>query len=315
MPAKLHHPHPDEIGDVGRSLCGRSAVLLGESSDVTCARCEAAWKRRPGPRGIGWDEAIRAIAHVLAGPPVEPAPPLTREVWRAMDCRRGEVVESAEDVHLEPQRITPRAWSDAGRPSHAMRCACPVCEAEAVSLGAATNWEAEQQIRPHRTHAHEFGSRDAALQMLLRWRLDGPGTRSSAGTVIARLTEAARLEANVQTTQRFDREDLPIRRAQQATDVERMLRRAFAEPAERRGLTVEQCVEVVLTTVATERVPIARVAERVGLSVSAARALVKHARKVFTIEAAAAGYVPMPRAETGLVALVERRRAEMGEAG
>lgn len=314
MLAKSHIPHPDETGDLGRSLCGRPAVLLGEPGAATCTRCARLWEARSADlRGIGWPEALRAIAYVLAGPPVESAPDL-RESWRAMDCRRGEVVESAEDTHVEPRRMTPRAWSDAGRPSHAMRCACPVCEWEAASLGVVDTWAAEQQVRPHRRHTCDFGSRDAALQFLVRWREDGPGSRSNAGSVIARLTEARRLEANVQTTQRFDREDLPIRRAQQAVDVERLLRRAFRESAERRGLTVEECVAVVLTTVAVERLPATRVAEVAGLSVAATRAMIAHGRRQFTIEAAAEGLIPMPRAETGLVPLVERIVAERGAA-
>lgn len=312
---RSHIPAPDEHGDVGRSLCGRSAVLLGEPEGATCARCLRVWGARSQDlRGVSWDEALRAIAHVLGGPPVEPIPPLTREVWRAMYCRLGELIEG-ETVYVEPRRITPRAWADQGYPSRALRCRCPVCEAEAASLGAVDNWQAEQQIRPHRTHDHEFGSRDAALTALVRWREDGPGTRSSAGAVVARLTEAARLEANVQTTQRYDREDLPIRRAGQATDIERMIRRAFVEPAERRGLTVDECVAVVLSTVASTRVPATRVAEVTGLSVQAARTMIAHGRRVFTVEAAASGYIPMPRAETGLVPLIERRMVEMGESG
>lgn len=312
--AKIHIGAADETGDIGRSLCGRSAVLLGPHGDATCRRCMSAWEtRRDDLRGITWDEAIRALAHVLSGPPVSPPPRMTPELWRSMDCRRGELVEDGDTARIEARRITPRAWLDKGRPARALRCQCPACEAEALDLPALDNWHAEQQVRPHRAYDCDFGSRDAALQALLRWRQDGPGARSNTGAVVSRLTESARLGATVQTTVRV-REELPTRRADQAADLERFLRRAFAEESERRGLSVDECVEVMLATVADRRVPATLIAERFGLSVAAARSLIAHGRRIFTIEAAASGYIPPPRAETGLLPLIEKRMSEMGEA-
>lgn len=312
MSARLHRPAPDETGDVGRSACGRPAVLLAvDGAQVTCSAC--ARVRVDAPRGIGWHEALLGIAHLLGGPPVVPAPLLTREVWRAMDCRRGELVESADAVHLDPRRMTPRAWSDAGRPVHAMRCGCPVCAAEEASLGASANWEAEQQIRPHRNYECEYGSVDAMMADLARHVLDGVSVHGNTGSIMARLEESERLGGGIQTTQRFDRDPLPVRRVQRAVDAGRFVRRAFAEEQERRGLPLETCVAIFVSRFVNHPPKLPALSEDLGVSAEALRKLIGHARRVVTIEAAAARYIPMPRDVDGLGPHIERRMAEVGE--
>lgn len=293
--ARLHLAAALDGGPLGASRCGRAAVLLTAHRDeVTCARCR---QFASVQRDIGWDEALRALAYLIAGP-LCMVPALTPETWAQMECRKG-------------RKGTPWAHLDAERPPGRLACHCPICDAERDGMRARMAWDSEQPNRPHRRHAHPFGSVSAALELLHRWRTDGPGARSAMGSLINRCEETARLGATVQTTQRHDRDDMLIRRADMAADIEAALRRVLRDEQLRRGLTAAQCEAVLLSTVARERVSAEQWAERTGLTPRAVRALIAQSRRRVTVELAAIGYVPEPRARDGLDVAIRKRRAEV----
>lgn len=261
-----------------RSLCGRTCCVFDDQP--TCKDCQRRNAKRPGLRSVGWVEALQSVAHLLAGPPIEPYPDLEPGVWHRMRCRTGS------------------------------RCSCPFCLADTLNARALATWHAEQQARPHQKHQYEFGSVNAALEALLRWRLDGASARSSQGGIQSRAEETAKLGTQVQTTSRFDRDSIEIRRATWAADVEKACYRAFAEEQERRGLTQHQCVAITLSSIDSKVTP-AEWSERTGLTTRAVKALIRHGRELVTIELAAVGYIPRPRSRAGLDAKITRRAMEV----
>jgi len=294
--ARVHAArHGDRL--LGRTLCGLAAALLAdEAAKVTCKKCRRILDRSPDRRApVTIEEAAREILHVIGGPPVQPYPSLTPEIWRAMRCRL----------------YVARREAGESRGERGATCFCDFCLIDASNARAKANWETEQQWRPHQRHAHPFGSVSAALELLARG--GGSSVRSSQGSMQARCEETARLGTQVQTTRRHDREDLAIRRVTYATDVDRAIARAYALPADRRGLTLAQCRALLLASVASDAPTLEEQAEALGVSERIVRAVVRHGRRQVTIELAVSGYIPEPRARSGLLAAIERRRREIGE--
>lgn len=298
MTARVHAArHGDRL--LGRTLCGLAAALLAdEAAKVTCKKCRRILDRSPDRRApVTIEEAAREILHVIGGPPVQPYPSLTPEIWRAMRCRL----------------YVARREAGESRGERGAMCFCDFCLIDASNARAKANWETEQQLRPHRQHAHPFGSVNQALEAWARWTLNGASVRSSQGSLQARCLEIARLGTHVQTTRRHDREDLSIRRVTYATDVDRAIARAYAQPADRRGLTLAQCRALLLASVASDAPSLEEQAEALGVSERIVRAVVRHGRRQVTIELVVSGYIPEPRARSGLLAAIERRRREIGE--
>lgn len=290
--ARLHLP---DLGtapgdDLGPSLCGYTAVVVQaviEGHPRACKRCLTVKKQRDShiaTRPVGWEEALAEVAHVICGPRTTPFPPLSPELWRDMRCLSGR------------------------------RCLCEVCQIDEANRTAWMAWEAEQQIRPHQRHAYPFGSVNAALELLLRWKQDGSAARSFHGSLMARGKELDDLGTFVQTTRRADREDLVTRRATYAHDVETACRWAFSEEQSRRGLEREQCVTVLLSSVdATAPTP-AQWAERWDVSERAIKALISHGRRAVKTWLAANDYTPSPRSRDGLDEDIRRLRERLGGA-
>ncbi len=278
---KIHAPSEEGLQT---SLCGMiGSTLAVDAKLVTCKRCQRALSKQRKLREVSFEEAIRDVLTLLSGPPIEPYPEMTPAAWQQMRCRKGM--------------------------SH---CSCRFCLVDDMNTRALANWQESQAIRPHMKHSHEFGSVNAALECLLRWRRDGASARSSQGGIQARAEETARLGTQVQTTARYDRDSIELRRATWATDIERACFRAFAEEQERRGLTSRECVAIVLSTVDAQNVVTPEQwAEHTGLTVSSVKGLVRHGRKALTIELAASGYIPRPRARAGLDRAIATRAQEV----
>lgn len=284
--SKVHllDPEADPIGrELRTALCGWTAVECTEDArEVDCKRCAKLWAKRVHHRDrvrITWDEAIRDVASIISGPALVSYPPLDPKGWQSMRCRQG-----------------------------LARCRCEWCLTDEANAKAKADWEASQQIRPHRRYEHPFGSVNAALELLLRWKQDGAPNRSSHGSVQSRAQETARLGTQVQTTQHSDREDLTTRRATQAIDVERAVRFAYAEEQARRGLSPDVCATMLLDSVDPDGRGVAWWAERLDVSESVVEGVVKHGRKWVTVRLAAVGYIPEPRARSGLGEAIRKER-------
>lgn len=290
--ASLHLPEPGTQPDgdkLGPSLCGRASVVVQQQIDghdracKVCTRMDRERRRERVDVRIDMGEALREVAHLIGGPDVEAYPPLVPETYQPMRCR---------------QRLVP--------------CFCDYCQIDRRNARIKADWEAGQQLRPHREYEHDFGSVSAALELLLRWRQDGAQVRSQAGGIEARGKELAKLGMQVQTTVRLDREDLTTRRATQAVDVERACRRAYAEEQERRGLTVDQCVGLLLSSVDSAGPTASESAEALGMTERSVKALISHGRRQVSVWLAATGYAPEPRVRSGLLGQVRRLRDEIG---
>lgn len=295
MTRALHiRAHGETSRDLGRSLCGRHAVWLAENGKHTCRTCSRVHgERAEFTREIAWEEVLLSLDMLLRWSRVERYPAITPELYRSMRCR-------TQDA------ITPAGYDEAARdgvaPSRYRVCRCEFCEIDARNASEVREMHESQQIRPHRKHAHPFGSYRAALTELLRPRA---GVRSSAGSAAARAEETAKLGTHVQTTLRTDRDSLEIRRIDLAVDVRRCVERAFAEPQSRRGFSLRECVDMLLDTVRDEPRWDAIGEDRIAL----VRGVQRHGRKWAQIELAAADMTPEPRGAR-LCSEVERRRRE-----
>ena len=275
--SKVHSPPLNATADdiaLKQSLCGWVGVRLARpGEEVTCKRClkKLEQLRQQGRRiHVSLEEALADLAYLLAGPPVKPYPPLTPEIWHTMRC-------------LE------------GRP-----CRCEFCLTDEHNKRIKQEWEENQDARPHRRYEHEFGGALAALSFLCEWKKYGGAPRSHLGGVTSRLQETAELGTEVQTTLRADRESLETRRALMAVDVERACLWAYSEEQQRRGLTREQCVTILLDAVDVEKaerkVPHPEEwAERTELSEAAIRRLVSHGVRMVGVRLGEAEYMPKPR--------------------
>lgn len=265
------------------ALCGWTAVDCTEDPrEVTCKRCARIWTDRHFRRDrvrITMAEALLDVATVVSGPAVVSYPPLSPDGWRSMRCRMG----------LE-------------------RCRCEWCLTDEVNANAKAEWEQSQQVRPHRRYEFDFGGVNAALELLARWRRDGPSARSSHGSVQSRAQETARLGTQVQTTRRADRDDLVTRRAIQAADVERACVYAYQEDSARRGLRTSEAISVLLSSVVEDAPSPDAWAERLGVSVPAIEGVARHGRKQVKVWLAANAYMPEPRAKDGLGPAIEKLR-------
>lgn len=289
MKTHLHDPEADDIGrQLQTALCGLVAVdCTDDAEHVTCKLCLGIMADRQHRRDrvrIGWDEAMRDLATVIGGPPVESYPELTPDGWRSMRCR----------LDVEERKRRP--------------CYCEWCLIDASNARVKADWEASQQVRPHRRYDHVFGSVNAALELLLRWKQDGAPNRSSHGSVQSRAQETARLGTQVQTTQHATREDITTRRATQAIDVERAVRFAYAEDQARRGLTEDVCATILLDSVDPDGMGAVWWSERLGVTEEVIKGVVRHGRKRVTIRLAATGYIPEPRDRAGLGEEIRRER-------
>lgn len=290
--SKTHAPSEDTDPSLCGSLCGWLAVTVTHDPEgVTCLRCKALLKKRAQskPRVVSMEEAMRDVLRLIGGmgQTLPPKPTLTPDVWRSMRCRQ-------EGVQV-------------GKP----HCYCDLCSWEDETRKARADWLASDQNRPHRVHAHPFGSVRAALELLLRWRQDGASARSSQGGIQSRLTETASLGTQVQTTVRCDRDSLEVRRADMCADIEAACLRAYAEEQSRQGLTPAQCVTILLDGHDPEGKGSAWWAERLELTERAVKSMVSHGRKVVTVDLVVSGYIPPPRSRDGLDEAIERRRREV----
>ncbi len=271
--SKLHLLDPDGSQldrDLRTSICGRPASDCTEDPAlITCMHCRRIWHRRHHQRDrvrITMDEALRDIVAVIMGPPLVGYPELTPETWATMRCRQGL--------------------------SH---CSCGWCQADKANASAKQVWDESQQVRPHRRHPFPFGSVNAALELLLRWEVDGAPSRSSQGGLQSRAQETAELGTAVQTTVRADREDLATRRATQAVDIEAAVRYAYAEEQARRGLAVDVCATILLDSVDAEGRGELWWAERLDVTESVVRGVIRHGRRHVAERLAAQEYIPQPR--------------------
>lgn len=292
MTAKTHMLAP--LSAAHRTLCGTSAVKVVETRKlVTCLSC------------------IKLFATL----PIESEPVTLLEAMRyAWDVLRGPVVEPY------PIAIAPDEWVQMGCVRHGMpmeRCGCAWCAWERQYRGRVDEWERSQSLRPHRRYDHPFGSLAAALSFLARWRRDGAMLRSSTGNASARLEAVARLGTEVQTTQRFDRDSLEVERAGFSVTIESALRRALRDEQRLRGLAPDVAEAALLTSVdeslGDEAHP-AAMAERLGLTERAMKALLASTRRALTVDLAARGVIPEPRDRAGLRGEIADRRAEIGRA-
>lgn len=275
--SKLHLLDPDGSQldrDLRTSICGRPASDCTEDPAlVTCMHCRRIWHKRHHERDrvrITFAEALRDVATVISGPRLVPYPELTPEGWASMRCRQG-----------------------------MSRCSCDWCRADEANARAKEQWAESQQVRPHRRYGHPFGSINAALELLLRWKTDGAPARSSQGSLQNRAQETAKLGAAVQTTMRTDREDLTTRRATQAVDIERAIRYAYAETQARRGLSVHTCATILLDSVDHEGQSPEWWAEKLDVSTAVVRGVIRHGRKHVADRLAEQEYIPQPRARKG----------------
>jgi hypothetical protein len=272
------------------SWCGRIASKLTDDADaVTCKSCIRLAARlvevedAKKPRSVTLEELVLSFARALAGPPIRPYPPLTPALYRTMRCRMG-----------------------------SGHCSCAFCQIDEGNINPLAAWTEEQQERPHRSYDCDFGSINAALTFAARWRREGPTARASAhGGMMSRAQETMRLGTQVQVTHRSDREALEIRRVAQVHDILRAVEYAFAEQAERRGLPLETCVDVVLAAF-DEPAPLQpeEWAEATGLTPRALRELWLHGRRVAQERLALGEYVPTPRTRVRRLAKGDRWIAE-----
>ena len=274
MTVKLHllDPEADDFArEMRTSICGWTAVEVTEDPAlITCMHCRRIWHKRHHERDrvrITFAEALRDIAAVISGPRLVAHPELEPEAWASMRCRQGMA-----------------------------HCSCGWCQADKANARAKQEWSESQQVRPHRRYGFPFGSINAALELLLRWKADGVSARSSQGSLQSRAQETARLGAAVQTTVRTDREDLTTKRATQAVDIEHAVRFAYAETGVRRGQTADVCGTILLDSVDPEGRGAEWWAERLDVSESSVRGIIRHGRKQATRWLADQGYIPEPRA-------------------
>ena len=260
--------------DLRTSICGWTAVDATEDPAlITCMHCRRIWHKRHHERDrvrISMDEALRDVVAVIMGPPLVSYPELTPETWSTMRCRQG-----------------------------LAHCSCGWCQADKANAGAKRVWDESQQCRPHRRHAYPFGSVNAALELLLRWKVDGAPARSSQGSLQNRAQETAKLGASVQTTVRSDREDLTTKRATQAVDIESAVRHAYAEEQARRGLSPDTCASILLDSVDAEGKGAAWWADGLDVTESVVRGVIRHGRKQVTRTLADQEYIPEPRVRRG----------------
>jgi hypothetical protein len=276
-----------------RTLCGTSAVRTVEARGlVTCRSCQRLMASLPDEATWDWARVIEYVASVLVGPAVEAYPvAIVTDEWRLMSCR----MHGASTEH----------------------CGCAWCAWERRWRGVVDEWERSQSLRPHRRHAHPFGSLAAALTFFARWRRDGASLRSSTGSAGARLEAVARLGVEVQTTQRFDRDSLEVERAGLACDIEDAVRHCLGDEQRRRGLTYEAAFAALLTSVDEslgDAAHPAALGERLELTERAMKALLSSTRRELTVDLAARGIIPEPRSKVGLGREIAARRAELWRA-
>ncbi len=225
-------------------------------------------------------EALEFLAHVLAGPVVEPYPAITPDTWADMRCR----------VYACPVRS----------------CRCAWCSWERHNRGAVEAWALSSEKRPHARYALPFGSLSAALEALLRQRA-GATVRSQAGSLIDRAASINALEACVQVTRRADRDDRTTRDADLAVDVERAVVHAYQQPAARRGLPTAACVTLLLASIDSTAPPAEAWAGRLGVPTAVVVGVVRSGRRGATVDLAARDIIPEPRARQTLRAVGARR--------
>jgi hypothetical protein len=289
--AKLHMRAPE--GAEHRTLCGTSAVNVVETRGlVTCLICKRHLESIPDEAAWSWRRVIEYVADVIGGPAVEPYPvAIVADEWRLMSCR----MHAAE----------------------VQQCACTWCAWERRNRQRVDVWAESNATRPHRRHDFPFGSLAAALSFYARWRRDGASLRSSTGNAGSRLEAVARLGAEVQTTQRFDRDSLEVERAGQACDIEAAVSVALSDEQRRRGLSIEDAYDVLLASTDEslgDSAHPAALAERTGITERAMRQLLAATRRALTVDLAARGLIPEPREQVGLGREIARRRAEMERA-
>jgi hypothetical protein len=290
MTARVHMRA--EEGHEQRTLCGTFAnVVVEQRGAVTCKSCKKLIAKLP-PEEMTWREVVEYVLGSLKGPVVEPYPfAISHDEWVLMSCR----------MHGAPIE----------------RCGCVWCAWHRRHKERMENWYLSQNHRPHRKHEHPFGSLAAALSFFVRWRRDGSSLRSSTGSAGARLEAVARLGAEVQTTQRFDRDSLEVERAGVACDIEAAIGRALADEQMRRGLSVGDAYDALLTSLdesAGDAAHPAALAEFAAMTERAMRSMLAAARRALTVDLAARGIIPEPRERVGLAREIEMRRREIGRA-
>ena len=230
-------------------------------------------------------EAIELAAIILRGPVVGTFPCVNPDTWRDMRCR------------LHPDM--PSKY-----------CHCDFCIWERRYRPAVDEWQLSQErFRPHARHELPFGSLSAALEAMLRQR-NGATVRSQAGSLIDRAASINALETTVQVTRRYDRDDRTTRDAELAVDVERSVVHAYREEPARRGLRTGACITILLSSVEASAPSPEAWAGRLGVPTSTVIGVVRSGRRGATVDLAARGIIPEPRAAT-MTRATEARRKEL----
>lgn len=236
-------------------------------------------------------EALAFFAAFIRGPVTDEQPPL-RDGWYSMRCLRDRRVPTSEVDMLTDHEC----------------CRCPHCRWQARNAAIVANWRLSCEQRPHRTYQHAFGSVGAALAST--HRPDGAPSRSRMGSLMARLSEVAMLGTEIQTTSRYDRDPVEIRRTDLTIDVERCVVQACSREDVRGGVSTGAAIRLVTASAQDGYEPEAH-AEPLGISTSAVRGVVSRGRKRVTVELAARDLIPEPRYRVKLDAEISKRRLEL----
>jgi hypothetical protein len=256
-----------------------ASAIATRAEDVTCRSCWRLAERlreqeeAKKPRSITREELVLSFARAIAGPPIVRYPALEPNTYITMRCR-----------------------TDSGH------CSCVFCRIDEANINARLEWDLEQQDRPHRTYACDFGSFNAAMSHYVG---GARGLGSALGRMQTRAKELEALGTAVQTTQRHDRDSIEIRDLVKRRDVYLAMKHAFSDEQVRRGLAFDQCVLVMCGPFWADPVQPEEWADEMGLTPRALRELWLHGRRRAEAWLAAVQYVPEPR--------VRVRRTEKGD--
>lgn len=284
------HLDAREAGDVvARALCGWIAVETdADISRVTCARCIA-----KHTRGMVTGRELGTLAASLGDG--------LRSVSSAVEHLFGKTAGP-------PPRMDAAAWSASckGAPDH-VRCGnCPLCvwEREAERWLDTRRWDVEHVTGP-RDGVPRWSSLVSALRALLAYGQHDRNAPSAFGAVLDRCRRGDMMGGGNDSKG----EDPLMRRAGDVMPVWLAVERAF--PERWHGvLTSTACVSVFLLRtrglIEGEMPSYEALAVEHGISIGDLKSIVKRGRSFVTVELAARGLIPMPRAEEGLAEEVER---------
>lgn len=281
------HLDARKAGDPLRmGVCGMmDAETTGDASRVTCKLCLAsirgANRERSGGRSTdrsapSAEELPKALeAFLLAKAPAPPR--LTVQLW-AQSCKGGQngrcrscdlcAWHSIADQmhHIAPYYDAPRSLRPIGRPRW------PTLTAALVALA---EWLGHEWVGP--------SALGAVLDRAKRGDAGGGGSGSQRG------------------------DDALMVRAEEMVPVRRALEKAYPE-GQHPVLSQAQCMRVLMMRTEGVLVAVAsyeHIAFELGVTIGDLKALVRCGRNIVTVELAARGLIPMPRATAGLAEDIE----------